>query len=76
MGCNCNKIIDGVVGLTQAVVGYNPADEITQNNRMNICRNCEYCSNPKLKFVLCTVCGCLLNAKIKNKSEKCPKNKW
>lgn len=42
-----------------------------QENRLNICNNCEF-----KKFDKCGVCGCFLKIKASWITEKCPLGKW
>lgn len=39
--------------------------------RKNICNSC-----PKKKAIICFSCGCIIEAKIRLKTEKCPEGKW
>ena len=43
--------------------------------RIVICNNCE-----KLELIskikVCSICGCIIKAKVTISSEKCPLNKW
>lgn len=43
--------------------------------RISICTNCEYKRSVML-MPLCSMCGCLLPAKIKLSVSKCPVGKW
>ena len=49
----------------------NIAIEKTQNERKEICRNCEH-----YKILFCDHCGCSISLKIKLNKSKCPINKW
>lgn len=40
-------------------------------NRLNICETC-----PKNRAGICTLCGCVLQAKTKSLEEDCPAGKW
>lgn len=47
------------------------ADKEEIYKRKKICDEC-----PKKKILICMVCGCILEGKIRLKNEKCPINKW
>lgn len=52
--------------------GFLANDEI-QRNRMDICRMCDQYSERRKR---CKKCGCLLEAKVKFASSRCPLDKW
>jgi hypothetical protein len=54
-----------------AVSGFSGATREEQRRRMNICVLC-----PEWSDVRCKLCGCLLSAKIRMKTEHCPIGKW
>lgn len=62
--------------LKERVGDINPVytDEKIPNQRLEICKQCEYYEESPLKR--CTNCGCFLDAKIRVKRISCPINKW
>ena len=63
------RILHGAVGIAVAVTGLDPAEPELVQRRMAICGECEH---SKFKPGKCDLCGCLLGAKIRLASEKCP----
>lgn len=64
------------MGLSNAPEGYknwllNKNKELAKE-RLEICNSCE---NRTIMHT-CSICGCLLEAKVRTKKEKCPINKW
>lgn len=58
-------------------------EEIEQlaKKRREICNSCEYNSENKgglfnESVPYCTLCGCILSAKVRSKDSECPKGKW
>jgi hypothetical protein len=43
--------------------------------RMSICGDCEHLKKG-IAISRCNLCGCILGAKARMKSEKCPLGKW
>jgi hypothetical protein len=60
-----NRIAGGFIKLAT-----NKEDDFS-NDRKSICDQCEH----RLAGI-CTICGCFTNAKVKEKNENCPINKW
>ena len=55
--------------------------EITANfkvieNRLQICRSCEYKSGDALKNMKCKICECKVRYKVRLASSACPEGKW
>lgn len=46
--------------------------EQVQNERMDICKKCPWFS----KLKICKKCGCVMPAKTKLKSARCPDGRW
>ena len=46
------------------------------NERLPICKNCEYKIPISSNINMCDQCGCILESKARVKLEKCPLNKW
>lgn len=49
--------------------------------RRSICNSCEYNSENKgglfnESIPHCTLCGCILSAKVRSRDSECPKGKW
>lgn len=69
------RLIKGGAGLLKAELGIDAADESTIMNRRSICESCEL-----YEFGVCDEtkggCGCFCAAKVKLKTEQCPKGKW
>lgn len=78
MGC-CDRIIHGVVGLTQSALGINSAPDDVIQQRRELCRACPeattYHGDPT-RFSQCRVCKCFLKAKTQLQTESCPLGKW
>lgn len=51
----------------------NPFDEKLGEQRMEICRKCEFIG---VGDTVCKVCGCILYFKTRFKETECPKKKW
>lgn len=64
-------IARGVVGLAKAAVRIGQAPSWIVGLRGPICRGC-----PERRGAFCSVCKCLLHAKINLSAEKCPLGKW
>jgi hypothetical protein len=45
-------------------------------NRIQICRSCEYKLGDELKNMKCQLCECRINYKVRLTSSICPKGKW
>ena len=56
-----------------AASGFKSVDEKTQQNRMDICKKCEYYEEANNS---CKKCGCFLQIKTSWASEACPEGKW
>jgi len=89
--CCCGKgivqtVAHGAVGLSKVALHIDIAADETIAIRRDVCRWCEFASkskNPKFdstngltNFSMCSKCHCLIVAKSKLKSEKCPEGKW
>ena len=73
------RVLRGASGLSQSVLSINIAPDKIIEERREICRNCEYAVSPKSKpdkKVKCSLCGCLINHKIRLRKEKCPDKRW
>lgn len=46
-------------------------DEIIENNRLKICKKCDFFFSG-----ICKKCGCFMDLKVKLKDSACPINKW
>tara|TARA_R100001443_G_C3291907_1_gene163068 strand:+ start:522 stop:701 length:180 start_codon:yes stop_codon:yes gene_type:complete len=50
------------------------------NERLDICRACEfkvnYINKKRVKVIGCKKCGCIMNVKAKIDRMKCPAGKW
>lgn len=64
-------VTHGVAGLGKAIFGIDKASEETIKSRWEICKSCEF-----FRLWQCTACGCLVPAKIRQISERCPKGRW
>ena len=65
------RLILGGAALLKSELGVDAADQELQDKRKNICLGCE-----SYDFGVCEDCGCFTAAKVKLKTEKCPKEKW
>jgi len=65
------RLILGGAKLLKAELGIDACDEATIIDRRNLCESCEH-----YDFGVCDQCGCFCAAKVKLKSEKCPKGLW
>ena len=65
------SLILGGAKLLKAELGLDACDEETIIDRRNLCESCEH-----YDFGVCDQCGCFCAAKVKLKSEVCPKGKW
>jgi hypothetical protein len=63
----------GAAIVTHAVAGFPAADEETVTRRLAICRACDRFDATR---TVCTVCGCLLDIKIRWNEQKCPLSRW
>jgi hypothetical protein len=73
-GCNSKglkRLIQGGAKLLKSELGIDAASDDTIKDRKAKCLNCNY-----YDFGVCTTCGCFCAAKVKLKSEQCPKGKW
>ena len=61
----------GVVGIGKSILGIDRPSDAIIKERWDICQGCEF-----HRHWQCTACGCLVSAKIRVKSEKCPLGKW
>lgn len=48
-------------------------DNLTANERIEICRGCEFFIKPTTQ---CKKCGCIMTAKVKLPNASCPIGKW
>lgn len=71
-------ILNGIDGISKAMLGVNKADEKTQKERKRICLSCDKIKIKDDDFSKsrCSVCKCWLRYKIKIKSQKCPLKYW
>jgi hypothetical protein len=53
--------------------GFKNVDDKIFNERIDICKSCEFYNKSYNK---CNVCGCFLDIKATWNSEKCPTGKW
>ena len=74
-GITSDKLIKGISGLSKAALDIDRADQDTIKQREEQCNGCPY-QKYTLGIERCGDCGCVLRAKRKIKSEKCPQNKW
>jgi len=65
------RLLTGGAKLLKAELGMDACDEETIIDRRNMCESCEH-----YDFGVCDQCGCFCAAKVKLKSEKCPKGLW
>lgn len=49
-------------------------DEVVEAYALQRSFICETC--PDRRLVVCTKCGCFIEAKVRSKDEQCPKNLW
>lgn len=80
MGC-CGQIVHGATGLAKAALGIEatPPDKLTIRARAcygNAPDKPPCVENTGGKFQRCRQCGCLVSAKIRVNSERCPLGKW
>ncbi len=80
MGC-CGQIVHGAAGLVKAVVGIDPTppDKLTIRARECFGNAPDKPPCDRLigdKFKRCDVCQCVIAAKIRIDSERCPLGKW
>jgi len=74
-----NKIKDGSIGISKAILGIDKAEENLIENRRKICKTCRFKLSRKYlnrDVDTCGVCGCLIVAKTKLRNSKCPKRFW
>ena len=65
------RLLQGSAALLKAELGIDATDEATIIERKKLCMACEH-----YDFGVCGQCGCFCAAKVKLKSEKCPKGLW
>lgn len=53
--------------------GFKKVEDSIYNNRIDICKSCEYFDSEDMR---CKNCGCFLDIKASWNSEKCPIDKW
>ena len=73
-GCKAKglkRLLKGSAALLKAELGIDACDDATITDRRNLCESCEH-----YDFGVCGECGCFCAAKVKLKSEKCPKGLW
>ena len=81
-----NKIVDGMTGLTRALINEGVVAEQETERRINICRECpDATRNDAKKFQQfkgltnlsqCRQCGCFIKAKARLDDSRCPVGKW
>lgn len=79
MSCGCNKIVRGAVGLAKAALGVDAVPRETSTARREICLACDRSRVVSVgvgKVRQCDECGCVIAAKVKIASERCPLGKW
>jgi hypothetical protein len=86
MGCGCEKVIHGAVGLTKAALGVDAIPLEVMQARRDECRDCEHATrNPSPRYAVnkgltslsrCRKCDCLIAAKTKLAGERCPIGRW
>ena len=65
------RLLLGGAKLLKAELGIDACPDATIIDRRNLCESCEH-----YDFGVCDECGCFCAAKVKLKSEKCPKGLW
>ena len=65
------RLLLGGAKLLKAELGMDACSNATITDRRNLCESCEH-----YDFGVCDQCGCFCAAKVKLKSEKCPKGLW
>ena len=68
-----NKLRNIILGTYYNIC--NKHDDLA-NERLSICKNCEYKIPLSLNMNICDQCGCILESKARVKLEECPLNKW
>jgi hypothetical protein len=91
MSCGCGIVVRGATGLAKVAlqsvgVPVDMADPATVQSRRDACRKCEhasrnhdprYAANQGLTtFSRCGKCSCVIAAKTRLASERCPDGKW
>lgn len=56
-----------------AINGFKKVDDITYNDRLNICLSCPLYNSENKS---CVKCGCFVEIKCKWSEQSCPENKW
>lgn len=69
-----DQFFKGVKGLVKSSLGIDLASEETIKKRKEVCYKCEYLI--KQTFLKCGICKCYISAKVRIKSESCPKGFW
>lgn len=72
MSCSgCRKIVKGASGITKAITGTDPVTRDVRLAREAECDACDQRRGP-----MCNRCHCVVAAKVRVASERCPLNKW
>lgn len=53
--------------------GFKMSDEQTAQKRLEMCHGCEHLLLPQVQ---CSMCGCMMQAKVKIEDASCPLKKW
>lgn len=73
------EIVHGAAGLAKAAMGINRADDATIAARTAICKS-NACGKATVSaegnLKSCSLCNCMLRAKLSLKGESCPIGKW
>ena len=75
LGSMASNLAQSVVRNVQSVAAGNALrlNENEANQRLNICRGCEFFNHAQER---CGKCGCFMAVKTYLKAEKCPVGKW
>ena len=75
VGTMASNLAQSVVRNVQSVAAGNALrlDENAANQRLNICKGCEFFNQAQER---CTKCGCFMAVKTYLKADKCPVGKW
>lgn len=81
MGYTLEQIIHGTIGIVSSKFDKFNVAEDEAIKRLDICKDCPSLIVKRNRLTnsdtfKCGMCGCLLSAKTKLKSEKCPKGHW
>lgn len=67
----CRTCRKGAVSILKVITGRDATDPRERMQRLEQCDRCEH-----RKWPLCAKCHCIIAAKVRLKSEKCPEGKW